>query len=81
MQGCLETDAARRASDQDDPPRERLGVVVDLWVDERVYADNPRLALLVADILHDGGDTTDSWRAVTLRFSATPRKELTSMSV
>jgi hypothetical protein len=40
MQSCLEADAARCTSDQDDLPRKSLCVVMDLRVDEGIDADN-----------------------------------------
>ena len=47
IQGRLETNSARCATDQDDLSSECLRVVVGLWVDEGVNADNHRLALLM----------------------------------
>jgi hypothetical protein len=53
MQGCLEADTARCTSDQDDLTREILCVVMDLWVDERIDADN------VTDLAHFFEDSQD----------------------
>jgi hypothetical protein len=47
MQSCLEADAARCASDQDDLLRKSLRVVMDLWVDERINAENITILALL----------------------------------
>jgi hypothetical protein len=52
MQGCLEADAARCTSDQDDLPRKILRVVEDLWVDERINADNITVLALLQQAGH-----------------------------
>jgi len=49
MQGRLETDAARCAGDQDDFSRERLRIVVVLWIDERVNAVSDDRGLLLVN--------------------------------
>jgi hypothetical protein len=46
-QRCLEADAARCASDQNDLPRKSLRVVMDLWVDERIDATGDNITVLV----------------------------------
>ena len=52
MQGCFKADATRCTSDQDDLPGKTLRVVMDLWVDERIDADNITVLALLQQVGH-----------------------------